>query len=265
MFEWMIFSVLGIVVLYGCVLAGIYFNQSRLQYSPSHRDIKAQGNSIFKPWKNLRGEFLGYYRPMKEKARKAVLVFHGNDGEALDRIWMHELVSPQDLLFLIEYPGYGGRKGQPSEKSFRDAADGALKEVQQRWGKIPVTVVGERLGSAIACYLASKHDVVQLALISPVPSSVDVAWKKLGFLPGKWILRDKFKTKDFIEKAKAPLHVIHGTLDDNVPLSAAKKVFEVSPSTNKNFAEIPGFGHGNLGQAVLHSPYASSFRSFMES
>jgi hypothetical protein len=50
------------------------------------------------------------------------LLIHGNGGQAADRAYALPSFSMDDSVFILEYPGYGSRKGKPSKKSL-DAAD----------------------------------------------------------------------------------------------------------------------------------------------
>lgn len=54
-----------------------------------------------------------------------MIVFHGNAGAAIDRSYYVDALTPLGYrVVLAEYPGYGGRSGQPREKVFvADAID----------------------------------------------------------------------------------------------------------------------------------------------
>jgi uncharacterized protein len=253
--------VTGSFLVYAAVGAAIYVRQRKLLYSPTHRDAQGLGNKVFKPWR-ADGVFLGYYRPVANP-RRVVVFFHGSDGEALDRAWAEELVPTKDLLILAEYPGYGARKGTLSEAALLKDAEGLIATVRKAWGRnTPVLAVGEGLGSAVSSYLASLQLVERLALISPF-STEQVASKRYRLYPVKWLLKDKYPTDEFLQKAQAPLHVVHGTLDEFAPLEHGRALFQAYPGARKKLDEVPGFGHGNLDQAILHSPFTSGFRDFI--
>ena len=60
---------------------------------------------------------------------------HGNAGQALDRHHCSELFrglheSGPWEVYVLEYPGYGPRPGQPSEQTLRDAALQAMDLLQ---------------------------------------------------------------------------------------------------------------------------------------
>ncbi len=248
--------------LYGAMALFLYLRQRSLQYRPTHQDAAGKGNQAFKPWRNPQGELLGYFRPTTEP-RRIVLFFHGGAGEALDRAWAAELVPERDLLILAEYPGYGGRSGSISEAAFIADSDKLVDEVHRTWGDLPILAVGESLGCAIAARLASTLRVDRLALITPFASGDAVAAKHYRYLPVKWMLKDKYCLGEHLQASRVPLHVVHGTLDEYIPLENGRAVFMAYQGTQKAFDEVPGFGHSNIAQAVLHSPFTERFRQFI--
>jgi pimeloyl-ACP methyl ester carboxylesterase len=247
---------------YLIALHWVFLYQRKLQYRPSHRDASGAGNDTFRPWRSADA-FLGYVRPVEEP-RRAVLFFHGNGGEALDREWMDELVPRQVLLLLAEYPGFGARPGAISESELLRASEALFEEIRRTWGDIPVTVVGESLGSAVACYVAARKKADRLALISPFPSAVDVVSRRYPYFPLRWILKDKFPAAQYVRGAGVPLYVLHGTLDQVIPMELGRKLYSAYDGPKKEFTEIPGFGHNQMDFAVLHSPFAEGFRAFIE-
>lgn len=249
--------------IYLAFLARTLSRQRKFQYSPTHKDSDGRGDKFFSAWKSPQGEFLGYIRGVA-RPRKAVVFFHGNAGEALDRSWVHELVPTRDLLILAEYPGYGARKGQPSEGAILKSAEDILDRVRSEFGTLSITVVGESLGSAVAGFLASKAKADRVAFISPFSSMCDLARKHFPLLPARFFVKDRFELLDFAKHASAPVRIIHGTLDDQVPIELAREVYQAYHASDKQFTEIPGFGHHNLDSAILHSPFANRFRQFLE-
>lgn len=258
-------AILLVVFGYAGILSWAYFQQSRSQYSPTHRDSAGAGNSRFRPWRDSGGDFLGYRRATANRApRKIVLFFHGNKGEALDREWLDELVPTSDLLILAEYPGYGARAGIATERSILESAEKIVDQIRADMSSVPIVAVGESLGSAVAGYLGSRGKVDKLALISSFSSIADLARIRFPFLPVNMLVRDRFELERYAENANVPMTSIHGTLDEIFPLELARRVVNRYRSQEKKLIEIPGFGHQNLDSAILHSPFAIEFRNFIE-
>jgi pimeloyl-ACP methyl ester carboxylesterase len=265
--QTIIFVLVAIALVYAGWLTVLFVNQRRMQYFPSHRDQAGKGDPVFKPWMAQSGKFLGYYRPVAKPSR-AIVFFHGNAGEALDRAWLAELASDDDyLLFLPEYPGFGARPGAPSETAIFESAKEAVTEVAQRWG-IPITVLGESLGTGPACLvagngIAAQTKIDRLALISPFTSATELAARAYRYVPVRLLHKDRMEAIKLISAAQVPLHIIHGTLDEVIPIDMGRELLKKYPFQTKAMTEVPGYGHGNINLAVVDSPFADEFRSFL--
>lgn len=253
---------LAVAAAYVALVVFVYVNQRRLLYFPTHADRNGKGSPRLRPWRDPRGDLLGYCREPIGTPSRAVLFFHGNGGEALDRDWFTDVVPPGAVLCLAEYPGYGARKGEPTEAALFEAALGQFDALVSRW-PVPVTVVGESLGSGVACYLASQRPVARVALVTPFSSAADVAQATYPFLPARLLLKDKYLSLVRAPALSAPLHVIHGTADDIIPLALARRLFDAWGGKPKVFTEVPGAGHNDIYGPILRSPIASSFRAFL--
>jgi len=250
------------VLIYLGFLLWLFSSQRKFQYFPTNRDKEGKGSTQLRPWRTEHGELLGYTnRPTAPK--KVVLFFHGNGGEALDREWMADLVPSEVLLILAEYPGYGAKGGHATERLIFAEAERIADEVIAKWGNLPITVVGESLGSAVAVHIAVQKPVGKLALIAPFTSAVDLAKQRFSFLiPVDLLMKDRYETLSKVKNSRVPLHIVHGTQDEIIPFEMGKKLYDSYPG-QKEMTEILGFGHNNLDDALVHSPYASKFRDFV--
>lgn len=261
MLKGVLVVILVLGVLAGLAVFAIGFFQRRLQYFPTHKDSKGEGAAEFEPFLSPDGRFLGYWRPADEP-RQTMIFFHGNGGEAIDRAWLGDLLGLDQTIILAEYPGYGACPGSPTEAGIFEQAERIYEEAKRRWN-VPVAVLGESLGSAVAVFLASRREISRVALIAPLSSAVDVGSLHYPPFLVRTFLRDKFDAESYARSVKAPLKIIHGTMDTVVPLELGRKLFEAYAGKDKEFIEILGFGHPNMVGAVLDSPFADSFRDFL--
>lgn len=246
---------------YVSVAAAAYFGQGYIQYNPSHRDARGLGIRPYLPWRDENGNFLGYIRP-SENPKRVIVFFHGMGGEALNWAWYSKIIPDDNLLVLAEYPGYGAKSGQPSESTLFHSSEVLLDRIQERW-PLPITVVGESLGSGVACYVASRRPVDRLALVSPFTSVVDVAKSFAPFLPVGVMLKDKFQSVNYLKSMQIPLHVLHGSNDKVVPVGLGRQLYLAYPGVQKKFTELRGFNHFSINTALVNSPLAEPFRQFM--
>lgn len=248
-------------VLYGAGVLWLFVNQRKLQYFPTHRDSAAKGEGEFLPWASRDGVFQGYVRPVGGM-RALVLLFHGNAGEALDWAWFADAVPADVGLILVEYPGFGARPGPTDQGSLFAAAESAFDEAVAQT-HVPIWVVGESLGSGVACYLASRRPAAKLALISPFSSAADVAAQTYPVVPVRWLMKDPFPSTEYVGAVSTPTHLIHGADDTTVPVNLGRKLLAAFPHGSAVLTEVSGYGHSDIDQAILKSPRAEPFRAFL--
>ncbi len=76
---------------------------------------------------------------------------------------------------------------------------------------------GRSIGSGPAVYLAANRSPCALILISPFKSIRETASSILGVF--KFIIAERFKNIDIIEKVTCPLLLIHGQKDNLIPFT----------------------------------------------
>ncbi len=262
-FPIMSFSLLSsLLILVVVLLFLISIMQRKMQYFPSHVDYDGAGRAPFVPLVDDQHNFMGYYRPTS-KLERIIVFFHGNAGEAWDRDWLSRYIpDTRFMLVLAEYPGYGAKQGTPTEKSIFADAEEILGVLQSRW-VAPVTVLGESLGSGVACYVASKKNVDRLALISPFSSALEVAKIWYPYLPVDLLMKDKYLSVEYVKTLKIPLHIIHGESDNVIPIALARSLFDGYPGAMKNFTSLPSVGHNDIVDAMMSSTVAMPFKKHL--
>lgn len=179
-------------------------------------------------------------------AHKPTIVYlHGNAGHIGYRMPLARqfLVAGFGVL-LVDYRGYGGNTGRPSENGLYKDGRAAVNFLQQK-GTKPGNIIlyGESLGSGVATQLATEFPVCALILQSPYTSLKDV-----GRYHYPWILIppwDKYNSLSRIGKIKMPLLILHGKEDEIVPFSLGLQLFEQAKEPKKMIG-LEHKGHNNL-------------------
>ncbi len=159
--------------------------------------------------------------------RKAVLVAPGNAGNRLDRTPLAAALAGRGFtVLLVDYRGYGGNPGSPSERGLARDVDAAHDYLVDRAG-FPAERLfyyGESLGAAVVTALATRHAPAGLILRSPFTDLAAAGREHYPFLPVRLLLRDRFPVGDLVGQVTAPTVVVYGTADTVVPPAHSEAV-----------------------------------------
>jgi fermentation-respiration switch protein FrsA (DUF1100 family) len=244
-----------LISIYVVALAAVTVFQRKLLYFPNRVAVAPAAVGLPQAQvlklKTSDGETLVAWHIAPAAGRPLILYFHGNGGGLeLRNERFRELTRTGLGLLAIEYRGYGGSSGSPSEEGLhRDAEAGY--ETALALGATPknIVVMGESLGSGVAVALAARHDVGAVVLDSPFSSIVDVAAVHFWMFPVRLLMRDRFRSDRAIGAIHAPLLVVHGDRDDVTPIRLAEKLFALA-NEPKRFIRVEGAGHLALGFAI---------------
>jgi hypothetical protein len=171
------------------------------------------------------------------------LMMHGNAGQASGRDYVLKRVSRDDSLYVLEYPGYGARKGAPSKKSIDGAAIEAYEILKRKHPNVPVGVIGESLGSGPASMLAKVSiPPEKIVLITPFDTLCNVASNRFWFLPVRLLLLDRWDNTESLRNYAGPVEIFGAMSDSVIPIGHARNLAQ-SVATSR-FIEIPG-GHND--------------------
>lgn len=179
------------------------------------------------------------------------VVFHGNGGNRADRAPLARGLSRLGIaVLLVDYRGYGGNPGLPSEDGLARDARAALSYVRARPDVDPRRIVffGESLGTGVAIRLAVDDPPAALILRSPFTSFVEVANHHYPFLPGRWLMRDQYASLGRVAGLRSPTLVIAGDADTIVPAADSRALFDELPEP-KYFVTIPDADHNDAALA----------------
>jgi fermentation-respiration switch protein FrsA (DUF1100 family) len=190
----------------------------------------------------------GWYFP-KEHARRAILYCHGN-GEHLGLMGelgaqLREALDASVLVF--DYRGYGCSEGSPAEVGCIADGEAARRWLAKRMGIAPdqVVLIGRSLGGGVAVALAAEGGAEALVLENTFPSVPAVAGHLYPWLPVGWLMDNNYDSLTRIARYRGPMIQSHGTDDTLIPIGLARKLYEASPSSSKQWIEHRGCDHNS--------------------
>ncbi len=242
----MIAFVCGLAFL--CTRVAIYyFSQEQVIFPVPDIEVGSVEDTDFEPVSisTKDGETLFALHHASEDYESTILIFHGNAGAAINQRDRGRLfVNAGYGVLLVEYRGYPGSTGIPSELGFYEDAQAAYDYVVGQKQQ-PIGLYAHSLGTSVAIRLASKRDVFSVVLESPFDSILAVAQNRFPWLPVSPFLKYKFESYKSFGNVKSPALIIHGTEDQVIPIEHSNKLLEFAPPGVK-FISIKGAGHNNL-------------------
>jgi uncharacterized protein len=249
----MMSAAVSVVIVVVSILALIWTLQRRLIYFPT-TDVpttEAIGRTDVEPVTfetidglRLNGWFFAVEGPLP---RITVIVFNGNAGNRAHRVPLAAALHRHGLqVLLVDYRGYGGNPGTPSQKGLAADSRAARAYLAGRSDVDASRLVyfGESLGTAVAVDLAVEHTPAALVLRSPFTSMSDVGQYHYPFLPVRLLLRDRFAMIGQIQLIQAPVLVIAGGRDRIVPVESSRRVYDAATSP-KTFLLVPDADHND--------------------
>jgi uncharacterized protein len=234
--------------LYLALVSLMYVGQRKLQYLPNSVEVRPEDVGLHNVQRLILqtpdGEkILVWYKPAPLD-RPTILYFHGNGGGISSRSDKLQYYADNRFGFLaVSYRGYEGSSGSPSEVGFLiDAATAYHWLVSNGVKPIDILVLGESIGTGVAVQLAAKNSIRALALEAPYANAVDVGAKIYWFLPVRFLMKDQFRSTEYISNVRAPLLIIHGNVDRLIPFTQGQRLFELA-NEPKQFIEVKNSGH----------------------
>lgn len=177
----------------------------------------------------------------------AFIYFGGNAEDVTLNLPDFSQAFPNQAIYLLNYRGFGGSSGSPSEETLqRDAL--ALFDMVH--ADHPNTViVGRSLGTGVAIQLASQRPASRLILITPYSSLEDLAAIKMPFFPVRWLLKDKFESSKYAPRITVPTLLIAAEHDEIIPRSNTEKLYAHFPAGVASLKVIPGTGHNSISNS----------------
>lgn len=235
----LVYTLVVIAVLYAVACLALFAIQRSLIYFPQPRSNQ---NAEITELKSVGGPILVSTRPAGGAG--AVLYFGGNGEDVSEDLPGLTETFPDDAIYLLHYPGYGGSAGKPSEKSILAAAFALFDLVHSQHPN--VVVIGRSLGTGVAIQVASQRPVARLVLVTPFDSLGDVAAAHNRLVPVRWLLRDHYDSWKYAPQVTAPTKIIVAGDDEIIPRSSTERLRTRFKPGIVSYTVVPGVGHNTI-------------------
>jgi len=235
---------------YVALTALVYVTQRSLMYFPDTAHVLPAAAGLPEaeevPLTAADGVRIAAWHVPPRDGKPVIVYFHGNGGALRFRVpRFRRLITDGIGLVALEYRGYGGSGGSPSEQGLIADAQAAYHFAAGRYPPQQLVLWGESLGSGVAIALAAERPVGRLILEAPFTSAVALGVRHYWYLPVRLLMKDQFRSDLRIGKVTAPLMIMHGVHDRVVPYTMGEQLFELA-NKPKHFARFLDGGHEDL-------------------
>lgn len=187
---------------------------------------------------------VAWYRAPAE-GQPIFLFFDGNGGRP--QIWegRWRRIAESGAGFLaVYYRGYSGSTGSPSERGLGlDARAGYDWLIAHGYSAEDIVIHGFSLGSGVAVQLAAERPARALILEAPFTGVDDVAASHFSL--ARYLIRDSWRSRDYIGRVEMPVLVVHGDADSVIPFAQGERMFALAREP-KLFVRMHGSDHATL-------------------
>jgi fermentation-respiration switch protein FrsA (DUF1100 family) len=243
-----------IVLIYGAVCAIIYSLQDRLLYYPPPEQARPGARALHLTC----GDATIRIWELHPEVRDALIYFGGNGERVGENLPDFDAAFSDRAVYLVNYRGYDGSTGRPSESALIRDAQQIYDWVAARHRRI--AVIGRSLGSGVATALASTRPVERLVLVTPYDSIANVAAEHFWWLPTRWLLKDRYDSVPRVAKVHAPVLVIVAEHDTVVSRARSDALIAAVPSSNRRTLLIAGATHNDID---VFPAYLQTLKEFL--
>jgi len=242
------------ILTYAALCALLYLLQDRLLYLRTMEAARSGagvlrlkcGDATLKVWE------------LHREQRAAVIYFGGNAEDVSANLADFATAFPDRAVYLVNYRGYGGSTGSPSEAALIADAQSIYDWVSAHHDRI--AVLGRSLGSGVATALATRRPLERLVLITPYDSIANVAADHFFWLPVRRLLRDRYDSLARIGMVRVPVLAVVAEDDEVVLRARSDALIAAIPRNIRHVVMIGGATHNDISSFPA---YLASLRKFL--
>lgn len=195
--------------------------------------------------------------PDSDDRDTAVLYAPGNGGNRVGRLGIgRDLADEGFTVLLMDYRGYGGNPGSPSEEGLAKDARAAVELLRSEgFGADRTLYLGESIGTGVVARLQADLPPAGMLLRSPFTDFAAVGSHHYPFLPVRALLRDRFPVEQHMRVSDVPVTVVRGTDDEVVPTEQSARVADTAGNLVEEVV-LDGVGHNDpemFGRPVVQA------------
>ena len=235
-----------IVAVYLVLCAALFFFQRSLIYFPRPNAVSGSDSQLILSMPDARVSVI-----TRERVGPRALIYFGGNAEDVSRN-LPEFAEafPDYAVYLLNYRGFGGSGGSPSEAAI---AEDALALFDQVYASHPqISLIGRSLGSGVAVRLASQRPVQHLILVTPYNSLEEIAVRQYPWMPVKWLLKDRFESGRYAAHIHVPTLLLAASDDEVIPRDSTQRLLQSFPKGVATLRIVPDSAHNSISERAQY-------------
>ncbi|WP_206606220.1 alpha/beta hydrolase [Steroidobacter cummioxidans] len=238
--------VVFVAIVYVGLCAALFFFQRSMLYYPQPRPRGERSATL--PLSVEGAELVISVRA--HDGPNAIVYFGGNGEDVTFNLPSFSAAFPEHALYLMNYRGYGGSSGSPSEAGISQDALALFDYVHARHPN--VLVMGRSLGSGVAIRLASQRPATGLVLITPYSSIVELGASQFPMFPVKWLIRDRYESWRYAPLIGVPTLFVVAEHDQIIPRASSNALYARFRQGVARLHVIPETGHNTISATPMY-------------
>ncbi len=189
-----------------------------------------------------------------------LIVYYGGNAEdiALNFADLDRFAAGSFLF--MNYRGYGGSDGRPSEQSLCTDALFVLDSILKTEGIDPshVILMGRSLGSGVAVHVTARRKVGGVILVTPFDSLTNVARAHYPIFPVRLMLRHRFDSASLAPEIHTPALFLIAANDQVVPVRLAHHLETVWGGKTR-FVTVADTDHNSIETSAVYWEAINTF------
>lgn len=247
-----VMRVFRVAVLVYIGLGGyLYFMQRSFIYLPAPETPTQFNTRVF----HNEGEAIKTFA-LNDGSSKAILYFGGNAESVSFNAKAFSTLFTDYGVYLVNYRGYGGSSGNPSEEGVYSDALSIYDELIKTHDS--VSVIGRSLGSAVATHVASQRAVDRLVLITPFDSIQSIAQEQFPIYPMELMLKDKHDSFSRVKAIRSETLIMAAQNDKVVEMHHTRRLiagFDIPVLVQV----VEGAGHNTISNSQQYIEALDAF------
>ncbi len=177
----------------------------------------------------------------KNSSTQPTIIYFGGNAQSSEAFFLN--AEQNDVwnnyaecnIVMVDYPGYGLSEGKTSYDSILQMAEATYQYVANNsfYGNGEIIIMGFSLGTGVATYVASLHDVSGLILAAPYTNGKALYNNVCNIFHGplELLIRNPYPSDDFAQDVNAPVLIIASKSDEVIP-------YELSLQLSNYFDDI---------------------------